>query len=127
MTRESRTPRVIARRGLEAFARIRYGTRAAQRSLEIRREPAEIRRAWAEGRADVLAGTGAAEGSLELGDAAGDWGTPATVSLRFARPLPRMAAQTLAGRAVRRLKSLAETGEAPTADRNPSARQEQAT
>jgi uncharacterized membrane protein len=72
------------------------------------------------------------EGSVRFRPAPGDWGTEVTLSTRFRPPggalgqalserlhiVPRM----LVGRALRRFKSLAETGEIPTVARNPSAR-----
>ena len=45
-----------------------------------------------------------------------------TVTLRLEAAVPGMAAQVLAGKVVRRLKALAETGEVPTTAHNPSAR-----
>ncbi len=72
------------------------------------------------------------EGSVSLRPAPGDWGTEVTLRFRFDPPggaigkaaLKRLGAVpgTLAGRALRRLKSLVETGEIPTTERNPSAR-----
>ena len=44
--------------------------------------------------------------------------------LRLREAVPDMAANTLAGKAVRRLKALVETGEAPTTARNPAARED---
>jgi hypothetical protein len=46
-----------------------------------------------------------------------------TLELRLSAPVPGMATQTLAGKAVRRLKALCETGEIPTTAANPSARE----
>ena len=40
--------------------------------------------------------------------------------------MPGMATQALAGKAVRRLKALCETGEIPSTDFNPSAREDAA-
>ena len=72
------------------------------------------------------------EGTLRFSPAPGDWGTEAMLCLRFDPPggtlgnqavkrlniVPRL----LTERVLRRFKSLAETGEMPTLERNPSAR-----
>ena len=101
------------------------GPRAAEarRSLPVRRSADEIRALWEApvARAAVLDGLPVSQATLETGGTDG-WGTTATIVLRLDAPLPRTAAQTLAGRAVRRLKALAETGETPSTERNPSAR-----
>ena len=73
-------------------------------------------------RAAVLDGLPVSRATLETAGETNGWGTTSTLVVRFDVPLPRAAAQTLAGRAVRRLKALAETGETPTTERNPSAR-----
>jgi hypothetical protein len=70
----------------------------------------------------VLDGVPVADASLEFGPQAGDWGMTVTVTLRLEAAVPGMAAQVLAGKVVRRLKALAETGEVPTTAHNPSAR-----
>lgn len=44
------------------------------------------------------------------------------MDLTLTTAMPGVATNTLAGRALRRLKSLCETGEIPTTDHNPSAR-----
>jgi hypothetical protein len=54
-----------------------------------------------------------------------DWGTITTVHLRLHTAVPGMATQLLAGKVVRRLKALAETGEVPSTERNPSAREDE--
>jgi hypothetical protein len=114
----------LAYTALAAVARIRSGTRVAQRSLPIRASADDIRRSWDDpaGRAAVLNEMEVVDGSLELRDEAGDWGTIAVVGLVLETSMPQMAAQTLAGKAVRRLKALAETGEVPNTKRNPSGR-----
>jgi uncharacterized membrane protein len=72
------------------------------------------------------------EGSVRFHPAPGDWGTEVTLRFRFALPggplgntvakrlgiVPRM----LAEKALRRFKSLAETGEIPRLKHNPAAR-----
>jgi hypothetical protein len=70
----------------------------------------------------VLAGIPVAEATLTIGPQVRDWGITASVWLRLEGPVPDMATQLLAGKAVRRLKSLAETGEVPTTQDNPSGR-----
>ena len=70
----------------------------------------------------ILDGIPVADASLEVGSDAGEWGTTVTVQLRLDNAIPGMAIQTLAGKAVRRLKSVVETGEAPRTDHTPSAR-----
>jgi uncharacterized membrane protein len=74
----------------------------------------------------------ASEGSVHFRPAPGDRGTEVTLRLRFDPPGGRVGdatmnllgvvPETLAGTALDRLKSLAETGEIPTLDRNPSGR-----
>jgi hypothetical protein len=70
----------------------------------------------------VLAGIPVADARIDVGPRAGDWGVTVTVTLRLEAAVPGMAAQVLAGKVVRRLKALAETGEVPTTAHNPSAR-----
>jgi hypothetical protein len=60
--------------------------------------------------------------SISFGLGQGAWGTTVTVSLELDASLPRPAVQLVAGKAIRRLKALAETGEVPTPEHNPSAR-----
>ena len=102
------------------------GPRAAEarRSLPIRRSADEIRALWETpgARAAVLDGLPVSRATLETAAATDGWGTTTTLVVRFDAAMPRMTAQALAGRAIRRLKALAETGETPTAERNPSAR-----
>lgn len=71
------------------------------------------------------------EGSLTLGPVQRDWGTVVTLRLCFEPPkgLARAAANLLhaipevaATATLRRFKSLAETGEIPTTEKNPTAR-----
>ena len=125
MNRPSLSPRDVAERARALAARAGLGTTAGRRSLPILRSADDIRQAWEDpgGRAAVLDGLeGVRDASLELGEESSDRGTTAAVRVELAAPLPNMAAQALAGKAVRRLKALAETGEVPTTDRNPSAR-----
>ena len=72
------------------------------------------------------------EGSIRFRPAPGDWGTKVRLRFRFASPsgvlgeaaskLLNVVPSMLAGKALRRFKSLAETGEIPTTEHNPSAR-----
>ncbi|WP_433625793.1 SRPBCC family protein [Halomicrococcus sp. NG-SE-24] len=72
------------------------------------------------------------EGSVEFRPAPGDRGTEVTLRVQFDPPGGRVGdaamnrlgvvPDALAGTALRRFKSLAETGEIPTLERNPSAR-----
>ena len=124
MSPDALNPRAVTDKARELAARLRPGATEGQRSLPIRRPADDIRRLWADeqARAAVLDGIPVADASLETGPDAGEWGTTVTVRLRVDAPVPGMATQTLAGKAVRRLKALAETGETPTTDHNPSAR-----
>src|SRR4051794_5076421 len=117
-------PRVLVDKALEVMAKVRPGPLEARRSLPIRADADEIRRLWADAdaRTAVLDGVPAADVSLEFGEPVGDWGMIVTVDLRLEAAVPGMAAQILAGKVVRRLKALAETGEVPTTARNPAAR-----
>jgi hypothetical protein len=116
--------RVVAEKAREVIARVRPGPLEARRSLPIRGEIEELRRLWADAQARgaILEDIPVADASIEVGDESGDWGRVVTVTLRLEAPVPGMAAATLAGKVVRRLKALAETGEIPTTAHNPSAR-----
>ncbi len=118
------SPRVVADKAREVLAKVRPGPLDARRSLPIRAEADEIRRVWADadGRAAVLDGIPVSDVSFEFGESVGDWGTVVTVTLRLEAAVPGIAAQALAGKVVRRLKALVETGEVPTTAHNPSAR-----
>lgn len=73
------------------------------------------------------------QGQVRFRPAPGEWGTEVSLHLDFQPPggaigeavLTRLLAvpELLVNRALRRFKSLAETGEIPTTERNPSARQ----
>jgi hypothetical protein len=114
----------VADKAREVLAKVRPGPLEARRSLPIRAGADEIRRLWADadGRAAVLEDIPAAGVSLEFGDDLRDWGTVVTLDLLLEAAVPGMTAQALAGKAVRRLKALAEAGEVPTTARNPAAR-----
>lgn len=113
-----------ATKAREVLAKVRPGPLEARRSLPIRADADDIQRAWtsADGRAAVLEGIPAADVSLEFGPVLEGWGTVVSVRLRLEVAVPGMAAQTLAGKVVRHLKALVETGEVPTTGHNPSAR-----
>ena len=115
----------MADKAREVVATVRPGTTEGRRSLPIRSPEAELRRLWEEPAelAKVLEGIPVAEATLSLGPEVGEWGRTATVWLRLEAAVPGMATQVLAGKAVRRLKALAETGEVPTTADNPSGRE----
>ena len=116
--------RAVAEKAREVIAKVRPGPLEGRRSLPIRSDPDELRRLWADAdaRAAVLDGIPVADATIDFGPRAGDWGLTVTVTLRLEAAVPGMAAQVLAGKIVRRLKALAETGEVPTTAHNPSAR-----
>ncbi len=116
--------RSLAGKARQAIARIRPGSLEGRRSLPIRRPPATILAYWEDPqlRAAVLRDIPVAAASLEIGDEDRDWGRTTTIILELSAPVPNMATQALAGKAVRRLKALCETGEIPSSDFNPSAR-----
>jgi hypothetical protein len=124
MTQLSLNPRAVAGTAREVIAKVRPGATEARRSLPIRGDADEIRRVWADAdaRAAVLEGIPVADATLDFGPQAGEWGMTVTVTLRLESAVPGVAAPTLAGKVVRRLKALAETGEVPTTAHNPSAR-----
>ena len=113
-----------ASKAREVLAKVRPGPLEGRRSLPIRADATEIERAWAsaDGRAAVLEGIPAADVGLAFGDVLDEWGTVVTVTLKLEAAVPGMAAQTLAGKVVRHLKALVETGEVPTTAHNPAAR-----
>ena len=118
------TPRAVADKAREVVATVRPGTTDGRRALPIRSSEAELRRLWEEPAelAKVLDGIPVAEATLTFGPHVPDWGVTASVWLRLEGPVPGMATNVLAGKAVRRLKALAETGEVPTTAHNPSGR-----
>jgi hypothetical protein len=116
--------RTVADKARGVLAKVRPASTQGRRSLPIRADADEILTLWADAdaRAAVLDGIPVADASLEFGPAVRDWGTIVTVDLRLEAPVAGMATQTLAGKVVRRLKALAETGAVPTTAHNPSAR-----
>ncbi len=120
----SRTPRVVADKARQVIAKVRPPATHARRSLPIRREPDEIRARWEEpqSRAAILDEIPVENASLAIGDPDRDWGRTVSLELELSAPVAGMAADVLAGKALRRLKALCESGEIPTTDFNPSAR-----
>jgi hypothetical protein len=109
----------------EVIAKVRPGATDGRRSLPIRGEQEQIRRLWEDAttRAAILDGIPVAEADLAFGEEIAGWGRVTSVELKLQAAVPGMATQTLAGKAVRRLKALAETGEIPTTKGNPAARE----
>ena len=124
MSPDASSARSVADKARQAIAKVRRGPLEGRRALPIRRAPEDIRARWDEPqlRAAVLEGIPVRDASLDIGEEDGDWGRTVTVHLALSAPVPGAAAQTLAGKAVRRLKALCETGEIPNTDFNPSAR-----
>jgi hypothetical protein len=118
------TARVVVDKARETYAKIRPGDPAGRRSLPIRGSAEEIEQRWSEpaGRTAVLDGLAVADASIVVGAQDRDFGRTVTLSLTLEAAVPGMATQVLAGKAVRRLKALVETGEVPTTDHNPSYR-----
>jgi len=118
------SPSAVAGKAREVLTKVRPGATEGRRSLPVRADADEIRRLWADAdaRTAVLEGIAVADASLEFGPPVRDWGTIVTVTLRLEAPVAGIATQTLAGKVVRRLKALVETGEVPTMSQNPSAR-----
>ena len=114
----------VAEKAREVMTKVRPGPLQARRSLPIRAAADEIRRVWADadGRAAILDGIPVADATLDFGRELPGWGTVVTLELKLEAPVPGMMAQVLAGKVVRRLKALAETGEVPTTAHNPAAR-----
>ena len=119
------TPRALAEKARGAAATVRPGSSEGRRQLPIRSSEANLRRLWKDPTefAKVLAGIPVAEATLTFGAHVPDWGVTASVWLRLEAAVPGMATQLLAGKAVRRLKALAETGDVPTTEHNPSGRE----
>ena len=107
-------------------ARVGMGENEASRSLPIRHEPQDIRALWdmPDMRAAIFEGIPVKAATLTVGEPDRDWGRTVTLHLELTEALPDMATQALAGKVLRRLKALCETGEIPTTDRNPSARED---
>src|ERR1700710_1190123 len=93
------------------MARLNPGPRAVSRSLPIRGAVGHVREQWDAHQAEILDGIPSHSAQLSEGADQGDWGTTWTLRLQLDAPLPAKAGQLMAGKAVRRLKSLTETGE----------------
>jgi hypothetical protein len=124
MAQDASTVRGVADKALHVIAKVRPGSASGRRSLPIRCGAEKIRARWddPQQRAAILDGIPVADASLTVGGEDRDWGRTATIGLELSAPVPGMATQALAGKAVRRLKALCETGEIPSTDFNPSAR-----
>lgn len=116
--------RAVVDKARETYAKIRPGDPSGRRSLPIRGSVEEIEAAWRDpaGRAAALDGLPVADASLVVGEPDRDFGRTVTLSLQLDAAVPGMATPLLAGKALRRLKALVETGEVPTTDHNPSYR-----
>ena len=114
----------VADKARGALSKVRSGPLEASRTLPIRAEREEIERVWTSQTATIMDGIPFENATTQYGQDVGDWGRAVTVHLHLREAVPDMAANTLAGKAVRRLKALVETGEAPTTDRNPAARED---
>jgi hypothetical protein len=124
MTSDPSVARTVADKARQAMAKARPAAAEGRRSLPIRRDADAIRARWDEPelRAAVLEGIPVRDAALEVGGEDRDWGRTVTLELTLSAPVPGVATQALAGKAVRRLKALCETGEIPTTDFNPAAR-----
>jgi hypothetical protein len=116
--------RVAVDKAREVIAKVRPGDPTGRRSLPIRGSAEQIEQRWSEpaGRAAVLDGLAVTDASIAVGAQDRDFGRTVTLSLTLDAAVPGMATQVLAGKAVRRLRALVETGEVPTTDHNPSYR-----
>jgi hypothetical protein len=109
----------------DMYYKVRPGDPVGRRSLPIRATAAVIEARWADpaGRRAVLAGLPpVADVALEVGEEDRDFGRTTTLRLELDAALPGTATHVLAGKALRRLKALVETGEIPTTDHNPAYR-----
>jgi hypothetical protein len=124
MSNASSVARRVAGMTQDVVAKVRPGGTTAHRSLPIRRSPEEIQARWDEPqlRAAVLGDIPVKEASLDIGAEDRDWGRTVRLDLELSAPVPGAASQAVAGKVLRRLKALCETGEIPNTDRNPAAR-----
>jgi hypothetical protein len=112
----------VADKAKDALSKIGSGPLEASRTLPIRGEKDDIERIWTSRTAVIMDGIPFRSATTQYGQGVGDWGRAVTVHLTLQEAVPDIAANALAGKAVRRLKALVETGEAPTTAHNPSAR-----
>jgi len=124
MSLSTSAPRAVAGVAQRVIGKVRPGSTEARRALPIRRSPDEIRARWDQPalRAAILDGIPVAQATIAVGEEDRDWGRTVTMELRLSAPVPGMATQALTGKALRRLKAACETGEIPTTDFNPAAR-----
>jgi len=116
--------RAVADRARQVIAKVRPGSTQGHRSLPIRSSPKQIQARWDEPelRAAILKDIPVADASLTIGAPDRDWGSTVTLQLQLSAAMPDIGTQTLAGKALRRLKALCETGEIPSTAFNPAAR-----
>jgi hypothetical protein len=116
--------RAVVDKARETYAKIHPGDPAGRRSLPIRGSVEEIEATWRDpvGRATALDGLAVADAAIAIGEQDRDFGRTVTLSVRLEAAVPGMATEVLAGKAVRRLKALVETGEVPTTEHNPAYR-----
>jgi hypothetical protein len=112
----------VADKAREALSKVRPGPLEASRTLPIRAERDEIERVWTTSTATIMDGIPMESATSQYGQQVGERGLAVTLHQRQNEPVPDVAANALAGKAVRRLKALVETGEAPTTAHNPAAR-----
>ena len=113
----------VTDRARELATRIHPGPKSAKRSLPIRASVEEVTALWEANRVALLDGIPATSSALASGADQGPWGMTFTVALELNAPVPGVATQALAGKVVRRLKALAETGEIPTTEHTPAYRE----
>ncbi|MBE2315974.1 hypothetical protein DVA67_008310 [Solirubrobacter sp. CPCC 204708] len=116
----------VADKAKDALSKVRSGPLEASRTLPIRASKDEIEQVWTSRTTTIFDGIPMESATTQYGQTVRDWGLAVTVHLRLKEAVPDMAANTLAGKAVRRLKALVETGEVPTTENNPSAREDAA-
>ena len=124
MSPHASKPRAVAERARQVIAKVRPGSTEGHRSLPIRSAPEEIQARWDERRAAILEDIPVDDAQLSIGEPDRDWGTTVTLDLKLSAAVPDIGTQALAGKALRRLKALCETGEIPTTAFNPAARDE---
>ena len=124
MTPKPAGPRAVVDKAKDALSKVRPGPTEGRRAYPIRGTEDEINAHWGlpASQQAILEGIPSKSASIAIGPEDRDWGRTVTLTLELEQPVPGVAAQVLAGKAVKRLKALTETGELPTTDRNPSAR-----
>lgn len=118
----------VVKQAVEKVRDVAGGDRGAvgRRSLPIFATPEELQAKWDDpgAREAVLEGLEVQPDDVTMLFAPGrpGWGNEATAEVRFPGAVPSIGADLLAGKLVRRFKSLVESGEVPTTAHNPSAR-----